>query len=274
MAKRDYDFLVIGGGSGGVRASRVAADLGARTALCESRALGGTCVNAGCVPKKLLVYASQVATQIADAEGFGWEIAPPRFDWKTLVAQKDREISRLNQVYGRLLDRVDVNILRGRATLLDPHRVEIAGQTYTADKILIATGGRPFVPDFPGREHVITSDEAFHLETLPARVVIIGGGYIATEFAGIFNGMGSRVTQLYRGDLFLRGFDRELREHLMEEVRGAGVDLRLMANVRAVTRDEDGLLVTLESGEALRTDCVMAATMRRRPTWLRWRSRR
>lgn len=262
MTAYDYDLFTIGAGSGGVRAARMAAATGARVAVAEASRLGGTCVNVGCVPKKLLVYASQFADGFDDARGFGWTAGEHLFDWSTLIANKDREIARLNEVYRSLLDSAGVEIIEARARLRDRHTVEVNGSTYTADNILIATGGRPFTPEAPGAELTITSDEAFFLEELPRHVVIVGGGYVAVEFAGIFNGMGSQVTLLYRGPLFLRGFDDDIRTTLAQEMRKRGINLRFDTMVRRIHRVDGGLAVTTDSGEAIEGDQVLCATGR------------
>jgi glutathione reductase (NADPH) len=262
MANYDYDLFVIGGGSGGVRASRVSARHGARVAVAEERYLGGTCVNVGCVPKKLLVYASRFAEEFEDAAGFGWSVGPRRFDWATLIANKNREIARLNQVYRKLLVDAGVEIMDARARLLDAHTVEAGGRRVTAAHILVATGGWPTLPPIPGAEHAISSNEAFFLERLPARIAIVGGGYIACEFAGIFNGMGSRVTQLYRGALLLRGFDHDVRAMLSEEMRKKGVDLRLNAEIARIEKTASGLRASFTSGESGEYDTVMLGTGR------------
>jgi len=260
----DFDLYVIGAGSGGVRASRFAAGFGARVAIAESRYLGGTCVNVGCVPKKLLVYGAHYAEDFEQASGFGWTAQAPSFDWPTLIANKNREIERLNGIYRSLLVGSGVALHEGHARLVDPHTVEINGQRHTARHILVATGSWPFVPEIPGREHAITSNDAFFLENLPRRVVVVGGGYIAVEFASIFNGMGAQVTQLYRGELFLRGFDNGVRGHLREELVKKGVDLRFNTNVARIDKQADGALrVTLNNGATLDADCVFYATGRR-----------
>lgn len=259
---RQFDLFVIGAGSGGVRAARVAAGLGARVAIAEERQLGGTCVNVGCVPKKLFVYASHYSEDFADARGFGWDVDTPEFHWPRLLANKDREIGRLNAVYGRLLADAGAQLVTGRARLVDAHTVEVDGRQFSTERILIATGGWPRVPEFPGREHVITSNEVFHLPQLPRRAVVVGGGYIAVEFAGIFHGLGVHTTQLYRGDLFLRGFDRECRTFLAGEVRKRGVELRFDTDVTSVEKTAAGLRVILGDGDALETDLVLYATGR------------
>lgn len=258
----DFDLFVIGAGSGGVRAARMAAGFGARVAIAEERYLGGTCVNVGCIPKKLFVYASHFTEDFEDAHGFGWNVPNRRFDWPRLVANKNREIVRLNGVYGRLLKESGAQLIDGRATLLDPHTVAVGETRCTAGRILIATGGWPRVPPLPGREHVITSNEVFHLESLPQRAVVVGGGYVAVEFAGILHGFGVHITQLYRGDLFLRGFDQECRAFLASEIRKRGVELKFNTDVAGVSRTQDGLHVRLVDGTILETDLVLYATGR------------
>jgi glutathione reductase (NADPH) len=258
----DLDLFVIGAGSGGVRAARMAADFGARVAIAEERHLGGTCVNAGCIPKKLFVYAAHFGEDFADARGFGWDRTSAEFHWPRLKANKDREIARLNGVYGRLLKDAGALLIEGRARLVDPHTVAVGGRRWTAERILIATGGWPRVPDFPGREHVVTSNEMFHLPELPRRAVVVGGGYIAVEFAGILHGLGVQTTQLYRGELFLRGFDHECRAFLAAEMRKRGVDLRFNADVGSVDRTGSGLKVLLRDGTFLEADLALYATGR------------
>ncbi|MBK3845765.1 MAG: glutathione-disulfide reductase [Gammaproteobacteria bacterium] len=260
----DFDLFVIGAGSGGVRAARFAAGYGARVAVAESRYLGGTCVNVGCVPKKLLVYGAHYAEDIHEANGYGWTIEGARFDWASLVANKDREIQRLNGIYKNLLTDSGVTLLQAHARLVDPHTVEVDGKHYSAEHILIATGGWPFVPDIPGREHAITSNEAFYLDELPRRVLVVGGGYIAVEFASIFHGCGADTTLLYRGELFLRGFDGSLRDHLKDELIKKGLDLQFNADITRIDKQADGtLLATLEDGRTLEADCIFYATGRR-----------
>ena len=262
-ARYDFDFFVIGAGSGGVRAARIAGNLGARVGIAEERYFGGTCVNVGCIPKKLFVYGSQFPHAQAVAEGYGWHGAAPSFDWSELIAHKDLEIARLNGVYARLLSGAGCKIFEARAVLVDPHTVDVGDQRFTAEYILVATGGWPYVPEFPGHELAITSNEAFHLPSLPRRVVIVGGGYIAVEFAGIFNGYGSHVTQLYRGDLFLRGFDVEIRTFLAEQMRHKGIGLTFNDDLVSVRKSGNELLIILKSGQQIVADCVMYATGRR-----------
>ncbi|MDH3234707.1 MAG: glutathione-disulfide reductase, partial [Alphaproteobacteria bacterium] len=263
MAKYDYDFFVIGAGSGGTRAARIAAAHGARVAVAEDRYLGGTCVNVGCVPKKLLVYGSHFSEEFEDAAKFGWTVEPRGHDWATLIANKDTEIARLNGIYQRLIEGAGAKIYDARATLTDAHTLDVGGERVTAETILVAVGGWPSVPDIPGKEHILTSNEAFHIETLPERIVVVGGGYIAVEFAGIFHGLGRKVSQLYRGPLFLRGFDDDCREFLAEEMLKKGVDLRFNSVVECITKQADGSFVLdLHGGETLDCDLVMYATGR------------
>jgi glutathione reductase (NADPH) len=263
MTRYDYDLFTIGAGSGGVRASRVASSLGARVAVAEDTYLGGTCVNAGCVPKKLFVYASHYREDFEDAVAYGWSVGGPRrFDWKSLLGNKDNEIARLNRVYARLLDEAGVERIEGRATLLDAHTVAVGERRHTAANILVATGSKPWLPPVPGIEHAITSNHTFHLERFPDRVVVVGGGYIAVEFAGIFHGMGAAVTQLYRGPLFLRGFDDDVRRALASGMRKKGIDLRFEKNATAIERSGSGLRVRVDDGSALEADQVLYATGR------------
>ncbi|SDN68787.1 glutathione-disulfide reductase [Pseudomonas jinjuensis] len=260
----DFDLFVIGAGSGGVRAARFAAGFGARVAVAESRYLGGTCVNVGCVPKKLLVYGAHFHEDFEQSAGFGWSVGETSFDWPTLIANKNREIHRLNGIYRNLLVNSGVTLLEGHARICDAHTVEVDGQRFRAANILVATGGWPQIPDIPGKEHAITSNEAFFLEQLPRRVLVVGGGYIAVEFASIFHGLGAQTTLLYRRDLFLRGFDRSVREHLRDELGGKGVDLQFNSDIARIERETDGSLVaTLKDGRVFETDCVFYATGRR-----------
>ncbi|MEE2674374.1 MAG: glutathione-disulfide reductase [Myxococcota bacterium] len=265
MPEYDFDFFVIGAGSGGVRAARMAASLGKRVAVAEDRYLGGTCVNVGCIPKKLLVYASHVAEDFADAvRGYGWTVGEPSFEWATLIDRKNSEIERLNGIFESLLDGAGAERVWGRATLAGPHQVALPDRTVTAEHILVATGGWPEVPDIPGKELAITSNEVFHLEQRPGHILIVGGGYIAVEFAGIMNGLGARVTQLYRGPLFLRGFDDDVRKVLAEEIRKKGVDLRFDTNLTAIEeRSGGGLRATLTDGTSIDTDQILFATGRK-----------
>jgi glutathione reductase (NADPH) len=257
------DLFVIGGGSGGVRAARMAAQLGARVALAEAGALGGTCVNLGCIPKKLYSYAAHYGEVFEEANGFGWSGPAPDFDWATLKRNRAIEIMRLNGVYEKLLIGAGVQLLRGRARLAGAESVAIEGHRFGAKNILIATGGAPTRPEFPGRDLTITSNEMFDLEPFPQRLLVIGGGYIACEFASIFNGLGSRVTQVYRGPQVLRGFDDDIRAFVAAEMVKKGVDLRVNAQVSTLQRGADGLRVTLHDGGTLEADAVLAATGRR-----------
>ncbi|WAH56231.1 glutathione-disulfide reductase [Pseudomonas silvicola] len=260
----DFDLFVIGAGSGGVRAARFAAGFGAKVAVAESRYLGGTCVNVGCVPKKLLVYGAHFAEDFEQAKGFGWTLGDADFNWQTLIANKNHEIQRLNGIYRNLLVNSGVTLLEGHARIVDAHHVEVDGQRFSTERILIATGGWPQVPDIPGREHAITSNEAFFLPQLPKRVLVVGGGYIAVEFAGIFHGLGAETTLLYRRDLFLRGFDRSVREHLSEELTKRGLNLQFNSDIARIDKQADGSLqATLKDGRVLEADCVFYATGRR-----------
>ncbi|MGH8708998.1 MAG: glutathione-disulfide reductase [Burkholderiales bacterium] len=258
--KFDFDLFTIGGGSGGVRASRVAASYGARVAVAESGRFGGTCVNVGCIPKKLFSYAAHYRGDFEVAKSFGWTLGEPRFDWRTLVANKDREIARLNGVYEGALTQAGAKIVRGRARLVDAHTVEVNGARHSARHILVATGAWPQVPQIPGRELAITSNEAFFLEELPRRALVVGGGYIALEFASIFNGLGVETTLAYRGPRLLRGFDADLGERLTEEMRRKGVAIRLQSNL---ARLEPGIRAAYEDGTAQEVDLVMFATGRK-----------
>lgn len=248
MTSFDTQFFVIGGGSGGVRAARIAAGLGASVTIAENFRYGGTCVIRGCVPKKLLVYASHFSQDFADAAGFGWTVAPPAFSWPKLIAAKDAEITRLSGMYEKNLRSAGVTVLQGAARVVDAHTVAVNGQRFSAEHILIATGGQPFMPALPGIEHAISSNEVFDLPQLPKRVLIVGGGYIAVEFAGILNGLGSELTLSYRGEQILRGFDDDLRVHLHDEMVKKGIRILLHSEVTQIERLSDGALqVSLRS---------------------------
>ncbi len=266
MREHNCDFFVIGAGSGGVRAARMAAQRGARVVVAEAAALGGTCVNVGCIPKKLYSLAAHFADDFRDAAGFGWQVDGTRFDWNALRANRSREITRLNTVYEKLLVSAGARIVTGWACLVDAHTVQVQTderqERFTAAHILLATGGRPAVPQFPGCEHVLTSDGMFDLEPFPSRLVVVGGGYIACEFASIFNGLGSQVTQLYRGDQVLRGFDADVRRFVAQEMRKRGVDLRTHTDVAAIEKTSEGLVLTLADGGHLQADAVLYATGR------------
>ena len=258
----DYDLFVIGAGSGGVRAARMSAALGARVAVAEERYLGGTCVNVGCVPKKLFVYGSHYGEDFADSAAYGWTPPPAAFHWPTLRDNKTREIERLNGVYRNLLDGAGVTIMEARATFIGPHAIDVGGATVTAANVLVATGSWPNLPPIVGAEHCITSNEAFYLDAFPERAVIVGGGYVAVEFAGIFQGLGAETSLLYRGPLFLRGFDAGIRQFVADEVRRKGVDLRFSTQVERVERSANGFIAHTQAGEAIEADVVLQATGR------------
>jgi glutathione reductase (NADPH) len=258
----DFDLFVIGGGSGGVAAARRAAHHGARVGLCEDRGLGGTCVLRGCVPKKLLVFASQVRADLEDAAGFGWSIEGAQVDWKALVTAKDRELERLEMVYGQLLADSGVDVKRGRGRVVSPHAVEVGERRFTAARVLVATGGRPWVPGIPGSELAMTSDQALELAPVPAHVTVIGAGYIAVEFAGIFRGAGAAVTLLVRGQGILRGFDDDIRSELAKEMKARGVEIRDCEPIAAIERDGPRLRVCLSDGGSIATEAVLMATGR------------
>lgn len=262
MAEYDYDLFTIGAGSGGVRASRVSASYGAKVAIAEERYFGGTCVNVGCIPKKLLVYASHFSEDFEDAANYGWTVGERHIDWAKLIANKDKEISRLNDVYRNLLKNAGVTIVDGHAEFVDPHTVAVDGKRYTAKYILIATGSWPVVPSIPGAEHAITSNEAFYLPNLPRKVIIVGGGYIGVEFAGIFHGLGAEVTQVYYGPLFLRGFDDDVRETLAQEMTKRGIDLRFNADLQKIEKPSRDLHVTLTGGATVEVEQILYATGR------------
>ena len=263
MSETIYDLFVIGAGSGGVRAARMSASFGAKVAIAESRYLGGTCVNVGCVPKKLFSYAAHYREDFSDAQGFGWDSSVSDLDWPRLRDNKTKEIERLNGIYGNLLNNAGADLINGHARIVDANTVEVDGNKYTAKNILIAVGGWPFIPDIPGRDLAISSNELFYLDKLPKHAVVVGGGYIATEFAGILHGLGVEVEQIYRRDLFLRGFDTEIREQLAEEMTIRDGKLRFNENVTAIAEQDGQYLLTLESGESLLTDKVLYATGRK-----------
>jgi glutathione reductase (NADPH) len=263
MQNFDFDLFVIGGGSGGVRAARMAAQRGARVALAEVAAMGGTCVNVGCIPKKLYSYAAHYAEAFEESHGFGWTGAAPVFDWEVLKANRAREITRLNGIYQGLLLGAGVTIITGWATLVDAHTVKVDDKTFTAQNILIATGGTPTVPAVSGREHVLTSDQMFDLTPFPKRLLVVGGGYIACEFASIFNGLGAEVIQVHRGEKLLTGFDDDVRSFVAAEMARTGVDFRFGAEVAAIAKTADGLKVELKGGgNACTVDAVLYATGR------------
>ncbi len=263
MASYDYDLFVVGAGSGGVRAARMAAAEGIKVALAEQGATGGTCVNLGCVPKKLYVHAAEYGASFLQAPGFGWQSQQPLFDWPMLRNNKSETIVKLNSIYNEMLANNGVILIHGKARLIDSHTVEVGVSSYSAERILLATGSRPFIPEFPGNEYVLSSDQIFDLEQLPNRMLIVGGGYIATEFSGIFHGLGVDVIQCYRSELFLRGFDNEIRTFVAEQMVKKGIDLRFNCNIEQVKTSSDGsLLALLEDGTSIETDCVLYATGR------------
>ena len=264
MAEYDYDLFVIGAGSGGVRAARLAAELGARVGIAEEYRIGGTCVIRGCVPKKLLVYGSRFGGDFADARGFGWSCEGSRFDWPTLIHNVKREIDRLNGVYTRTLENAGVDRFLTRAALEGPHEIKLADRDrlLSAKTILVATGSHPMIPDLPGKEHLISSNQCFELEQLPGSIVIVGAGYIGMEFASIFSGLGAAVTVLYRGDQILRDFDMDLRDGLAEAMRNRGVDLRMETDVASVEKEGGAYRVQLKRGDSVAAGLVLAATRR------------
>ena len=255
----DFDLFVIGGGSGGVRCARIAAGHGAKVAVAEERFWGGTCVNIGCVPKKLLVMASEYAGAVQESRGFGWNNSLGQHNWAALIANKNTEISRLNGAYSRMLGGAGCTMFDARATFIDAHTLDVGGKRITADKIVIATGGRPTKPDFPGAEHCIVSDEAFYLPELPKRITILGGGYIAVEFAGIFAGLGAQVDIVYRQKLPLRGFDEDMREGLAAALTVQGINIAAECTVASITANGTSRTITLSDGSTRETDLVFAA---------------
>ena len=257
-----YDLFVIGAGSGGVRAARFAAQAGVKVAIAETKDLGGTCVNVGCIPKKLYSYAAQFAEDFRDAAGYGWTVSGTTLDWEQLKKNRAQEISRLNGIYDNLLKNSGAELIRGWASLVDANTVEVEGKQYTAKHILVVPGGWPMVPEVPGKEYVITSNEIFDMPELPKRFLIVGGGYIACEFASIFNGLGSKVIQAYRGEQILRGFDQDVRDHISAEMVKSGIDVRLNTDVAAIEKVDSGFKVTFKSGDSIEVDQVMYATGR------------
>lgn len=264
MSNYDYDLLVIGAGSGGVRTARMAAAEGIKVAIAEQSKPGGTCVNLGCVPKKLYVHAAEYGAGFLQAPGFGWQSQVPLLDWPILRANKTETINKLNSMYSEVLVNAGVEMLDGHARLLDAHRVTVNDKEYSAERILLATGGQPSLPEIPGREHLLSSDQIFDLERLPKRMLIVGGGYIATEFAGIFHGLGVEITQIYRKELFLRGFDTEVREFVAKQMQKKGIDLRFNCDVKNIIKQSDSsFTVSLQDGSSLQTDLILAATGRK-----------
>lgn len=257
-----YDLFVIGAGSGGVRASRFAAQAGAKVAVAETKDLGGTCVNVGCIPKKLYSYAAQFNEAFSDAAGYGWSVPEATLDWAMLKKNRAQEISRLNGIYDNLIKNSGAELIRGWASIVDANTVEVDGKQYTAKHILVAPGGWPRVPDVPGKEYIITSNEVFDLEPFPKRFLIVGGGYIACEFASIFNSLGSEITLVYRGEQVLRGFDQDIRKHISDEIVKAGIDLRVQTEVAAIKKVAEGYQVQFNNGDTVEVDAVMYATGR------------
>ncbi len=262
MSEYDFDLFTIGAGSGGIRASRRAAAFGARVAVAEQRFLGGTCVNIGCIPKKLFSYAAHFKQDFEDARGYGWSFDQLSFDWRALLEGKNREIERLNGVYGNLLTQSGVELIRGRAKVTGPHTVEVDGRTLTSRHILVATGSSPTIPEIEGAEYCISSDDAFYLDKLPERVVVVGGGYIAVEFASIFNGLGVDTTLVYRGDRLLKHFDADLGNFLAEQMTARGVKIRFHTEIRKIEREDGVLHCVTGDGERLSCGTVLYATGR------------
>ena len=263
MQTFDFDLFVIGGGSGGVRAARMAGQRGARVGLAEAADMGGTCVNVGCIPKKLYSYAAHFAESFEESHGFGWDGAAPTFNWETLKTNRAKEIKRLNSIYDQLLTGAGVKVITGWAKLVDAHTVDVDGQRVTAKNILIATGGKASVPDIEGKEHVSTSDDMFDLSPFPKRLLVVGAGYIACEFASIFNGLGAHVTQVHRGDKVLTGFDDDVRSFIAAEMAKAGVQFKFKTEVEAVSKQPDGLHVRFKgSDQTVVVDTVLSATGR------------
>ena len=262
MALYDYDLLVVGAGSGGVRAANLAAAQGIQVAIAEAQNLGGTCVNLGCVPKKLLVYASQFKAEFEAAAGFGWTVGETSFNWSRLIANKNAEVERLHAVYQNRLQKSGVTILNGKAKLLDAHTIVVADSLYSAERILLATGGRPFVPDMIGKQFIVTSNDMFYLDKLPERIVIVGGGYIAVEFASILNGLGVDTTLCHRGDKLLQGFDEDIRDFLTDAMIKQGIHLLFNTDIQTIERAGNEFAVCLLDGHTMTTDLVLYATGR------------
>ena len=266
MSNYDYDLVTIGAGSGGVRASRLAGGYGARVAVCEEDRVGGTCVLRGCIPKKLLIYAAHYADYIEDSANYGWTIEGIAHDWKKLIKNKNIELDRLNRIYLSILKNNNVDLKKGRGLIIDEHTVEVGGNRITTENILIAVGGWPSMPAIPGIEYAITSNEALQLPALPKSMVIVGGGYIAVEFAGIFSGLGVEVTEIIRADKILRGFDIDMRVSLSEEMGKRGIKIKSEAEVLSIKKHQDNFSLQLKNGENIRTECVMYATGRKANT--------
>ncbi len=259
MSDKDYDFFVIGAGSAGVRAARIAAGHGAKVGIAEASKLGGTCVNLGCVPKKIIAYGADYSMHLDDAKGYGWNVPKVSFDWTTLIKNQRAEVARLNAAYEKTLNNAGVDILHGYAKFLDPHTLDVGGQTVTAENILIAVGGKPRVPHQPGGHLMPTSDDMFSWPKQPKKVVIIGGGYVGVEFAHILHGIGAHVDLIHRGDIFLRGFDHDLAQCLAEEMKKAGIGLHFNADLESCEKDGDGFKVHTDDGQIFECDVALAA---------------
>ena len=262
MPHYEYDLFIIGGGSGGIRAARISSNLGARVALAEESDLGGTCVNVGCVPKKLLFYASHFAEDFNNSNYYGWSFDNKKFNWNRLIKNKNIEIERLNNIYKKMLLDASVDIFSGHASLVDSNTIKIGDKLITSKNILISTGGYPFIPKITGNDHVFTSNEAFFLKSLPKKIIIVGGGYIAVEFASIFNELNVETHLVYRGSLFLRGFDKDLREQLKNEMIKKGINLKFNTEIEKISKKNNNLTIKLTSGESLNASHVMYATGR------------
>lgn len=262
MEEFDYDLFVIGAGSGGVRACRIAASLGAKVAVAEERYFGGTCVNVGCVPKKLFSYAAHYRDDMEDSRGFGWNVSGMSFNWQTLLENKNDEINRLNSIYKAILDSNEVKVFQARARIKDAHTIEVDGESVSTKYILIATGGWPWVPEYEGSEHVINSNDVFEMHQLPKRLLVVGGGYISVEFASIFTRLGCDTTLSYRGDQVLRGFDEEIRHFITAEI-GKHIKMELQTNVAKIVKSDNGLQVFFDTGSEIEVDCVLSATGRK-----------
>ena len=262
MEEFDYDLFVIGAGSGGVRACRIAASLGAKVAVAEERYFGGTCVNVGCVPKKLFSYAAHYRDDMEDSRGFGWNVSGMSFNWQTLLENKNDEINRLNSIYKAILDSNEVKVFQARARIKDAHTIEVDGESVSTKYILIATGGWPWVPEYEGSEHVINSNDVFEMHQLPKRLLVVGGGYISVEFASIFTRLGCDTTLSYRGDQVLRGFDEEIRHFITAEI-GKQITMKLQTNVDKIVKSNNGLRVFFDTGCEIEVDCVLSATGRK-----------
>jgi len=262
MTQYDFDLFVIGAGSGGVRAARMASGLGVRVAIAENKYLGGTCVNVGCVPKKLFVYASHFSEKFSVAGGFGWSAKEIKFDWPQLLDQKNKEIERLQGIYDGLLVNSGVTVLEGQASLVDKHTVRIDGIQYSCERILVATGGWPSIPDIPGKEFIASSNEMFALKQLPKRILVVGGGYIAVEFAGIMHGFGVETTLCYRGEKLLRGFDETVREFVAEEMSKKGINILFNTDIKNIAQNENGYIAQIDQGKFLEADLILYATGR------------